>query len=163
MGMSGNYFRTDEETVADIRAGVRHLSDFIYDGALADQRLDIDKAWHAIHFTLTGAPYGDEGIGVLGRLVLGGNKLLEDDDDFSAMVISADDVQAMVPALAGVSEESFREDFDVPAMLENEIYPVTEDDDADDFFEYVWDYFEEIREIFQRAAEEGQAVIFYLS
>ena len=100
---------------------------------------------------------------MLGRLVLGGNKLLEDDDDFSAMVISADDVQAMVPALAGVSEESFREDFDVPAMLENEIYPVTEDDDADDFFEYVWDYFEEIREFFQRAAEEGQAVIFYLS
>ena len=153
MGMSGNYFRTDESTVENIRRGAVALSDII----------DIDKAWHALHFTLAGNAYGGDDDNILSRLVLSGNMLMEGDEEFSPMLISASDVKAMVPALAALTREDFRERFDVEQMLENDIYPVTEDDDEEDFFDYVWDAVEELREFFEEAAKEDQAVIFYMA
>lgn len=163
MGMSGNYFRTDESTVEDIRRGAAALSDIICDKAQKDNIVDIDKAWHALHFTLTGNAYGGDDDNILSRLVLSGNMLMEGDEEFSPMLISASDVKAMVPALAALTREDFRERFDVEQMLENDIYPVTEDDDEEDFFDYVWDAVEELREFFEEAAKEDQAVIFYMA
>ncbi|HJD96095.1 YfbM family protein [Mailhella massiliensis] len=163
MGMSGNYFRTSESTVEKIRRGEIALSDLIYDKAEKEHIVDIDKAWHAIQFTLTGASYGGDDDNIFSRLVLSGNTLLEEDDDeFSSMLMAVPDVKALAAALALLTQEDFRERFNVQEMLENQIYPVTEDDDEEDFFEYVWDAVEELKEFFDDAAREGQAVIFYV-
>lgn len=162
MGMSGNYFRTSESTVDDIRRGAVALSDFIYDKSQKENIVDIDNAWHAIHFTLTGNAYGSEDDNIFSRLVLSGNTLIEGDEEYSAMLISPEDVKALSAALLALKREDFRERFSMEEMLENEIYPVTEDDDEEDFFDYVWDAVEELKEFFEAAAQEGQAVIFYM-
>ena len=162
MGMSGNYFRPSESTVDDIRRGAVALSDFIYDKSQKENIVDIDNAWHAIHFTLTGNAYGGEDDNIFSRLVLSGNTLIEGDEEYSAMLISPEDVKALSAALLALKREDFRERFSMEEMLENEIYPVTEDDDEEDFFDYVWDAVEELKEFFEAAAQEGQAVIFYM-
>lgn len=164
MATAGNYFRTSESTVADIQNGKHELTDFIYDRTQEDCILPVDRAWHAIQFALNGTAFGGDDDNIFSRLVLSGNKLREDDEDeFSAMLIEPGDVRDLSAALHGLSEEDFRERFHVDEMLENEIYPVTEEDDEEDFFEYVWDYVEEMKEFFEAAAAEGQAVVFYLS
>ena len=164
MGTAGNYFRMSESTVADIRSGRHELTDFMYDRAYEDSILEVDNAWHAIQFTLNGTAFGGDDDNIFSRLVLSGNKLREDDEDeFSAMLIESQDVKELSAALRALSEEEFRERFHVDEMLENEIYPVTEDDDEEDFFEYVWDHVEEMKEFFEEAAAEGQAVVFYMS
>ena len=164
MGTAGNYFRASESTVEDIRSGRHELTDVMYDRAHEDSILEVDNAWHAIQFTLNGTSFGGDDDNIFSRLVLSGNKLREDDEDeFSAMLIEPEDVKALSAALRALSEEEFRERFHVDEMLENEIYPVTEDDEEEDFFEYVWDHVEEMKEFFEEAAAEGQAVVFYMS
>ena len=78
MGMTGNYFRTDESTVDEIRRGERELADVVESDD--EHVLDVDRAWHANQFTLTGAPFGGDPDNVCSRLVLGGNTLFDDDD-----------------------------------------------------------------------------------
>lgn len=163
MGMTGSYFRTDEETVREIRNGTHDLSDFIYDESGKDDVLDVDKAWHAIQFTLNGAPQGGDYDNIFSRLVLSGNMLLDGGDEFSAMLISADDVKELAPALAELTWEDVRGRFSVEDMLDNDIYPVTEEEDEEEFFEYVWSYLSEMKAFFEKAAEADQVVVFSIS
>ena len=86
MAMTGNYFRTDEYTVDEIRRGVLDLADVV--DADEDHVLDVDRAWHAIQFTLNGAASGGDPDNVFSRLVLSGNTLFDDDDEFAARLIA---------------------------------------------------------------------------
>ena len=47
-------------------------------------------------------------------------------------------------------------------MLDQNIYPVTEEENEDEFFDYVWSYLSDMKDFFDDAAAEGQAVIFYM-
>ena len=163
MGMTGYYFRTEEEIIRKLQNSELDLEDLIYDKSLEDHLLDIDKAWHAIHFTLTGLPFGADDGDILGLLVLSGNMLTGQDDPLSAMVIEASDVTLLADALNNISGPAFRDSFSVSEMLHNNIYPVTEGEDEDAFFEYVWSYFTLLKDFITVAADSGQAVIFYIS
>ena len=52
--------------------------------------------------------------------------------------------------------------FSVSDMLDQNIYPVTEEENEDEFFDYVWSYLSDMKDFFDDAAAEGQAVIFYM-
>ena len=129
MGMIGYYFRTEEEIIRKLQNSELDLEDLIYDKSLEDRLLDIDKAWHSIHFTLTGLPFGADDGDILGLLVLSGNMLTGQDDPLSAMVIEASDVTLLADALNNISGPAFRDSFSVSEMLHNNIYPVTEGED----------------------------------
>ena len=160
MGMTGNYFRTDESTVDEIRRGERELADVVESDD--EHVLDVDRAWHAIQFTLTGAPFGGDPDNVFSRLVLGGNTLFDDDDEFSARLIAPGDVKELAAALEDLTWEDVRGRFSVSDMLDQDIYPVTEEENEEEFFEYVWSYLTDMKTFFIDAADEDQAVIFYM-
>ncbi len=166
MGMTGNYFRTSKSNAMNVREGKYSLADLIYDDAQEGNIIDIDKAWHAIQFTLTGCPYGGDDDNIFSKLVLSGNVLTDDEKElaeFSAMLISSDDVRKLSEALNKLTEEEFRNSFDIGDMLANDIYPITEDEEEDGFFEYVWACLSELKEFMVKASEENQVVIFYIS
>ena len=50
MGMIQYYLRADDAKVKEIQEG----DSVFHSSSDDDKMLDIDKAWHAIHFTLTG-------------------------------------------------------------------------------------------------------------
>ena len=47
-------------------------------------------------------------------------------------------------------------------MVENEIYPVMIDESEEEFFEYVWSYFQEVKKFFRQAADCGQNIISFI-
>ncbi len=48
-------------------------------------------------------------------------------------------------------------------MTDNEIYPVMSGEDESDFFEYVWEYFDELKKFVKEAAENEESIITFLA
>lgn len=59
-----------------------------------------------------------------------------------------------------LEEQTFRKKFNISEMLENNIYPVMDDENEEEFFDYVWANLIELKKFIEEAANEGQAVIF---
>ncbi|MCC0694579.1 YfbM family protein [Clostridioides sp. ES-S-0048-02] len=160
MGMIGSYFRISEENILKLQQSTDNLEDFMFEDVQEDSSINIDKAWHAIQFTLTGCPLGGDNANIFSKLVLSGNTFMEIEGEFYPMLITPDDVKKLSEAMNNLEEEEFRKKFSVSEMLENEIYPVMDDEDEDEFFEYVWANLIELKKFMQVASNEGQAVIF---
>lgn len=150
------YFRADDAKVREIQEGVSILHISSDD----DKMLDIDKAWHAIHFILTGEAWEFDEDNFLTQLVLGGKPVNDDDMGYGpARLLTKDIVAPLADALGQWEEDVFREKFDLKAMIENNVYPVMDDEDEEQFFEYVWFYFREVKKFFRQAADQGENVI----
>lgn len=160
MGMTCYYFRTDEDAIWKIREG---NMDFIYEEN-KENLLDIDKSWHAIHFTLTGCAYGGEEGDILSNLVFGGEPINEKDMGCGpARLFTKEKTAQLSEALKKWDKTAFCKNFNVADMLEHDIYPVMSGEDDADFFTYVWTCFDALKEFFQKAAEERQSVLTFIS
>lgn len=161
MGMIGYFFRTDDETLEKIRNG--STAEVVFQKEMEDYLLDIDKTWHAIHFIVTGHKYdGAEG-NILNQLIFGETPVNDDDLGYGpAMLTEKNTVAQIAAALNEWEKEAFRAKFHIQDMKENEIYPVLDDEEEEDFFTYVWEYFVILKEFYQKAANEGQHVLTFI-
>ncbi|KPI48663.1 hypothetical protein KW94_17365 [Clostridioides difficile] len=162
MGMIGCYIRISEENVLKLQQAEDNLQGLFFGDMDEDNTISIDKAWHAIHFTLTGCPFGGEDDNIFSKLVMSGNVFMEIDGEPPAMLITADDVKKLSEAMDSLEEQKFREKFNISEMLENNIYPVMDDENEEEFFDYVWANLIELKKFIEEAANERQAVIFYI-
>ncbi|KPI47640.1 YfbM family protein [Clostridioides difficile] len=162
MGMIGCYIRISEENVLKLQQAEDNLQGLVFGDMDEDNTISIDKAWHAIHFTLTGCPFGGEDDNIFSKLVMSGNVFMEIDGEPPAMLITADDVKKLSEAMDSLEEQKFREKFNISEMLENNIYPVMDDENEEEFFDYVWANLIELKKFIEEAANERQAVIFYI-
>lgn len=127
----------------------------------ADEAADIEKAWHAIHFMLTGQLYG--GDGPLAQAVLGGVPIGDEDVGYGpARGLSAADVKEVATALELLSKSDLRAKFNTEALSEAEIYPEIWDE-GDDAFDYVFDNFLELQRFYQDAAAKDMAAILFIN
>jgi hypothetical protein len=120
----------------------------------------MDKAWVAIHCALSdGTLYGTLGEPPLDMAILGDHLICQTHaDDFLYLKHPAE-VADIAKALRELSREEFQEK--LAALPED-------DEDAEalglslvpEDVEYVWPYFEGIRDFYSRAAAEGLAVLF---
>ena len=114
-----------------------------------------DKAWDAIHRCLTdGSLLYESGEYPLNHVICGGRQLCEGGDDTVSLVTS-DQVKDVANALESLTKEWLRSRYFSllkPDEYDNEI--------GEDDFEYTWDWFEEVRELFKKAVANGRAVIF---
>jgi hypothetical protein len=162
--MIGNYAMADEETISKILNGKLSSVKFLYgkDDNEPEDLIDIDKTWYAIHFTLT----GDAGVGddALSKVVLGMHPLGDEDVGYGPpMYLTASDVAEVSSALQVVSEDDFTERFSVLEMKENNIYPVTSDENEEEFLEYCLGYYVGLKDFFAEAAERGLGVVFWIN
>ncbi|MER0280130.1 YfbM family protein [Clostridioides difficile] len=162
MGMIGCYIRISEENVLKLQQAEDNLQGLFFGDMDEDNTISIDKAWHAIHFTLTGCPFGGEDDNIFSKLVMSGNVFMEIDGEPPAMLITANDVKKLSEAMDSLEEQQFREKFNISEMLENNIYPVMDDENEEEFFDYVWANLIELKKFIEEAANERQAVIFYI-
>lgn len=162
MGMIGCYIRISEENVLKLQQAEDNLQGLVFGDMDEDNTISIDKAWHAIHFTLTGCPFGGEDDNIFSKLVMSGNVFMEIDGEPPAMLITANDVKKLSEAMDSLEEQQFREKFNISEMLENNIYPVMDDENEEEFFDYVWANLIELKKFIEEAANERQAVIFYI-
>jgi hypothetical protein len=120
-----------------------------------DDVLDLDKAWHGIHFLLTGSSW--ETSPGAGEAVLGGDPIGDDLGYGPARLLPAERVQLVAAALREVTADSLRARFDPAALLAEAIYPQVWDDE--DFANYLLPNFLSLQEFYLAAAEDKQAVL----
>lgn len=163
MSMIMMFRRLSDVDLARLREEPELVADYLGEdapdgfGPVAD--LDVDKAWHAIHFLLTGTSW--EGEPPLNFVVSGGIELGEDLGYGPARGLTSDEVKSIAAALKAIPPESLRQRFDAAALTSAEIYPQIWDrpQEEDDTQGYVSDYYDQLRTFVLDAAVEGEALL----
>jgi hypothetical protein len=136
-----------------------------------DHLQETDKAWDAIHRCLSewpadtpyfypvAAEHGtyalpeDHGSYPLKLAVLGGRRLQESEYDYFIRLIEPHEVADLVPALKEIDKPALRARYFKHCKG---AWPEYGEDD----FGYTWEYFEMLRDFFERMSGNGRAVIF---
>lgn len=119
---------------------------------------DVDKAWHGIHFTLTGDAWSADG--PLAAVVLGGEEFGEDTGYGPPRWLPPEEVAALAAQLDALSPEAFQQRIDLRALTANDIYPGGWDDEPPEAqLQYLVDGYREIRDGFAAAARAGHGFI----
>ena len=125
---------------------------------------DLDKAWHGIHFLLTGAGWAGEP--PIDFLVAGGQAVGAEDLGYGpGRVFSSADVRRIHAVVAAISDEELTRRYSPAAMEEADIYPRIWDrpPEAGDAREYVLSYVTTLREFLGNASRRGMGMLVYLS
>jgi hypothetical protein len=124
MGISGHFMLVTDAEVAAILAepeGVHDLLDAAF-ADRADDHVDVDQAWHCLHYLLTGTAW--EGAPPL-NFIAGGGHVVGDEDVGAgpARAFRSDEVKALAAALEALDDTRIAARFDAAEMDALEIYP----------------------------------------
>lgn len=140
----------EQEAACDAR--VRQLGGF----------LDIQRAWHAIHFLLTGDADIDAAMSAPpGKAVMGGTETDWEASVGTARYMMPDEVVEVAAALEEITDAELRESYQPEAFQREEIYPGGDWEAAD--LEPLLDTFHKLQEFYRAAAKAGNAMILALS
>lgn len=160
MSMIGNFLALPQDELDCLFEEPEAIASAL-DEKYADAIVDIDKAWHGIHFVLVGEQYGGEP--PLSNVVFGAKPIGEEDVGYGpALGTTAESVKQIAAALDEISEEKFREKFDASALEKADIYPQIWDE-GDEALDYLASYFAELKDFYKSAAKSGNAVITFLN
>ncbi len=127
-------------------------SDFqLADGEV--RTVDLDKAWHGLHYLLTGTDWAGEE--PLNFLASGGTVAGDIDVGYGpARVLTSDEVQMLWTALQPITRQTLAARFNPTEMISLGIYPEIWDRDPcdDDTFDYCAVYFDDLKCFVARAA-----------
>ena len=117
------------ELLATDPARAFDLVDATYDDE-SDDVANLDKAWHGIHYLLTGTAW--EGEAPENALVAGGTELPDPDEEWGygpPRCVDAASAAAFARAVEAISDEELAARFDPADMAAKEIYPTIWDRD----------------------------------
>jgi hypothetical protein len=123
--------------------------------------VDVDKAWHGIHYLLTGEEAGGEEPYSL--VVFGGKAIGPELGYGPARFLTPEQVKQIAKALSRVTEKALKKRFDPEDMEEKEIYP--EDiwvEEGQDALEYVLNGYRQVVEFYQEAAKRGDGALLWI-
>ena len=161
MSMIGYFLKADDLLVRQIEDG--NAGEILFGEEEEQELLCIDKAWHAIHYVLTGCVWDIPDDNILGQMILGGEPVSDEDFGYGpARLIPKEIVAQIADALKEWDEAAFRDKFCIEDLISNEIYPVTSNEDGELFAEYVWENFAELKKYFETAAKDGESMVTFL-
>lgn len=157
MGMTWSATAMDPARAAALLEQSQQIEAALYErDDAAAQDAYLDKAWHAIHFVLTGSAWTGEA--PWAWAILGGTPLNED-DDASWRHLPAEQVREVAQALAALPPAEFARRFDAQALADAQIYPDTIWlRDGEDAKRYVLDYYAQLSGFYAAAAARGDDV-----
>jgi hypothetical protein len=153
----------DEDTIRELLEDPDHGLDVI-ERCARDDSVDLDKAWHGLHFLLTGTAW--EGSPPHCFLLMGGEEVEDVDLGYGpARLLRPPAVRAFATALSALDEETLRSRFDPARMLEIDIYPAIWDRpvEQDDTLGYLLAHFAALRDFVGQASAAGRGLLVYLS
>jgi hypothetical protein len=125
------------------------------------EEYDVDKAWHGIHFLLTGSDW--EGEGPLAFILHGGREIAEDLGYGPPHGFTSAEVKEIAKALAAVNVDELSQKADPAKFTENEIYPeIWDKEDRETCIGYITENLTGLRDFVQKTAESNRALIAYL-
>jgi hypothetical protein len=163
MSCLGVHFALTEKEVAHLRSlkdeqerieYFQEVFEETYFGELPDLKAESDKSWDAMHRALVGGKLSwDGGQYPLNHTVLAGERLYTG-SDYIMSLKTPQQVRDIAAALPAISKEEFRRRyFAIDARSYG--FPLSDED-----FQYTWDWFEGVRDLYTRASQEGRFVLF---
>jgi Domain of unknown function (DUF1877) len=165
MGMAGCFAAIDPDTQRKIRNDPSLMEGFLYpDGGDGEPEhsVDVDKAWHGIHFMLTGKAHGGEG--PLALAIMGGDEIGEEMGYGPARFLEPKQVQEVAAALEKLTIEEFEKGFRPAEMTAADIYPeVIWERDGKDALNYVLENFQQMVVFYRDTAARGDGAVLWLA
>jgi hypothetical protein len=162
MPMIGYLRPVSDAEIVRLLANPGQVTRFLY-GSDADgrERVGLDRAWHAIHYSLTGSRLGGEE--PLNFLVAEGTPVGDVDVGYGpARVLSSVEVRALADALAQISPEDLAHRVDLARFDEEDIYPGNWQRDGIGP-DYVVGNYREMRNLIVRTADRGLGLVLYIN
>jgi Domain of unknown function (DUF1877) len=133
---------------------------FSEEAEAAGDLIDFDKAWHALHFLLTGsADETDDPLCLYGR----GRPIAEDNGYGPPLLMSAEEMRAFHDAFAVLSDDELRRRYDPKAMLSAGIYMADALVDGAEGWDYVSQGIPALRRFAERCVQQGSGAIALIS
>jgi hypothetical protein len=156
MSMIGNVAAAADSDIAALRANPSTVMKFVF---AAERKMDVDKAWHAIHYLLNGDAW--DGEHPLDFWTIGGT-VLSVLGYGPARGFTSAQVKEIAAALAPVDTAKLFERWNAKKMRKADIYGIDPDErEAEE--EYVGDNFERLKRFISTLAREGQGMIVYVN
>lgn len=163
MSCLGVHFALTEEDVAALRAiddeqeRRNYLVEEIEEEFFENQRefvAESDKSWDAMHRLLSdGELTWEGGEYPLNHVVLAG-ELLYTDEDYIMTLKTPAQVQDIATTILSMTEDKFRQRYN---SIDEESYGM---ELSDQDYEYTWEWFKGVRDLYLRAAEANRYVLF---
>lgn len=132
------------------------------EGGSGHPEMDVDKAWHGIHYLLNQSADGGEG--PLVGVILGGEPIGDDMGMGPARVLTPAEVKAASQALDALTIEELSSRYDPARMTALDIYPTGMwERDGQEGLDYALHYFKELVTFYHDAAERGDAMVLLIS
>src|SRR5262245_15296288 len=160
MGARGVHFAVTSEQLARLLAasdddGLMEVIEQIEDAWDKDHLAESDKAWEAIHRCLTdGSLLYESGEYPLNHVICGGRQLHRG-EEYTVSLVTPEQVKDVSAAIDPLTEHWMRERYF--SMLKPNGYA---GDIGEDDLGYTWPWFENVRDLYRKAAASGRAVIF---
>jgi hypothetical protein len=143
-------FSSDEERLDYLQIEIEEE----YFNKHPDKLAELDKAWDAIHRTLTdGKLEWTNGDYPLNHIILGG-EILYFQQDYIMTLKTPDQVKDIFKSFDLVTKESFRDRY---FKIDKDLYG---SDTTGDDFDYTWTWFSQSREFWKQATEDNRYVLF---
>jgi Domain of unknown function (DUF1877) len=141
------------------------LVDSTYDDESNDTA-NLDKAWHGIHYLLTGTAW--EGEAPENTLVAGGTELPDPDEEWGygpPRCVGAVSAAAFARAVEAITDDELAARFDPADMTAKEIYPpiLDRDPSEDDTLGYLMEYVAVLRQFLASAAAQNRGFLVALT
>lgn len=160
MGMYGTYVAISNEELKAIEEEATSLYDVD-----SDFRLDIDKSWEALHYTLCNdIADGEPPMGNVVPMNMD-NALDLDEMEFGAFALPSEEVKEAYEYMLTLDKAKLKSIYNFDEMVEEEIYPLSgmENEDGEEFFDYLYKNFESIKDFYQKVLEKDMSIVFYIS
>ncbi|MFZ6725519.1 YfbM family protein [Undibacterium sp. MH2W] len=129
--------------------------------AKGEKAINLDKAWHGIHYLLNGTAW--EVTSVAGQAILGGKEFGTDMGYGPPRVLSTEEVKKLAKALSVVTSQQLSARYDPQVMEKMEIYPtIIWRREGTDALKWLLDDYAELSKFYRQAAEKEQAVIIVI-
>jgi hypothetical protein len=166
MATIGVFRRVSSRVIDELRAQPDRIKSILYpqqsETAIDDDvRVDVDCAWHALHFLLSGSP--KPGKPPL-DFILGGTPVGDIDlGEGPARMFTSADVRKIAAMLALVNQATLRSRFDVAQLVEHQIYPLHWDEPGKTAsFEFVAEQFDALKDFVTTTAQAEAGMIVYM-
>jgi hypothetical protein len=127
-----------------------------FGGVATANRASLEKAWHGLHYLLTGEVW--EGNGPLAFLLAGGEEV-GDDDESPLRWFSPDEAREIHQALSSVSDSQLWSRFDAQDMENQQIYPGIWDEPESDLKDEYLEYFHQLKQVVASAVKSQQGLL----
>jgi hypothetical protein len=159
MGMVCGLVELGKDQIDELLADPENVFDYLDELEENEEvrGVDLDKAWHGIHFLLTDSAW--EGEEPLCYMVKGGEWVGREGED--ARVLSPDQIADWANALSTISADDMRKRYDPVAMARADIYPRIwgRVDEEQSNLEYLLCYYESLCSFLEQTKKENKWAI----